>query len=88
MLPSEIAWPPHLGGLHITHNEHHGYYKTAEAWADNNGFAEWVSDEERAKAIAEDSIWTLQWYPRTPVGFSAVCASTLEACLEAANATV
>ena len=85
-----VVWPKHDGGLHITHNQHHAYYETAEKWADDNDHHpapyDWASPEERAKAIAEDSIWTLQWYPNTPVGFNSVCASTFEACLAAAMA--
>lgn len=44
----------------------------------------WVSDEERAKAIETNRCWTLQWYPKTPVGFSVVRASTLEAAVHGA----
>jgi hypothetical protein len=39
---------------------------------------------EMEKAISEDSLWTLQWYPDTSVGFYRVAASTLEKCLELA----
>lgn len=31
------------------------------------------------KAIRENSVWTIQWYPDTPVGFACVGASTFEA---------
>ena len=87
----EKLFPPHAGGLHLTHNEHHGVYKTAADWiaeheADGNCFFEWVSDEERKRAIEADSIWTLQWYPYTPVGFLALGASSLAALLRAIEA--
>lgn len=47
-------------------------------------FVSWASEEEKAKAIAENSVWTLQWYPMTPVGFCQVGASTLKECINAA----
>ena len=76
------TWPAHKGAMHITHNEHKSNYQSAEEWAlenDDRHYADWISDDERAKAIAEDSIWTLQWYPETPVGFCCVAASSFEA---------
>ena len=77
----EDQFPRHLS-LHIQHNEHKGYYQSAAEWAaenDERQYAQWATDDERAKAIAEDSIWTVQWYPDTPVGFHCVAASTLAA---------
>lgn len=41
------------------------------------GHTDWVSDEERAKAIATNSWWCAQWYPNTPVGFQSVSAASL-----------
>ena len=37
-----------------------------------------MSEEEWEKAIKEDSVWTVQWYPHTPVGSHRFSASTLE----------
>ena len=80
--------PRYAVSLHITHNDHKINYHSAEEWAatnDEREFAEWVSAEERARAIATDSIWMVQWFPDTPVGSYVVVASTLEAALEAAR---
>jgi hypothetical protein len=33
------------------------------------------------RAIATDELWTMQWYPETPVGFCVLHASTLAALL-------
>jgi hypothetical protein len=77
-----LTFPAHKGAMHISHNDHKNQYQTAEDWATDNEqdeFADWISEEERAKAISEDSIWTLQWYPETPVGFCCVAASSFEA---------
>lgn len=76
-------WPPHEGGLIVWHNEHKSVYERIEDYADEERQADsWISPEEKAKAIAEDSVWEVQWYPVTPVGFYHVSASTLEACIE------
>lgn len=46
--------------------------------------ADWVSDAEKEKAMETDSVWTLQWYPDTPVGFYQLAASSLDAVIRAA----
>lgn len=43
---------------------------------------DWISEEERQKAIADNSMWTAQWYPDTPVSFYAVAASSLNALID------
>ena len=80
--------PEHKCGLYLEHNVYRDYYdsiekgvlKIDEDWSDA-----WISAAERKNALLTESIWTLQWYPRTPVGFHMVAASTLEAVLEAAK---
>jgi len=79
--------PDYQIALYIHHNEHKLYYETvSEAIAsrtyDSDDF---VSDAERDAAIAMNSVWRVQWYPRTPVGFCTVLASSLEAALTAAR---
>lgn len=82
--------PEHKASLHLTHNDHLASYQTAEeaiayddAQAkDDCDFFNWVSDEQKQKARETGSIWTLQWYPDTPVGFCTLAASDLEAILE------
>jgi hypothetical protein len=64
-------------------------YKTAQEYRDEyfayghpdekNPLIEWASEEERMKALRENSVWTIQWYPKTPIGFHCVGASTFEA---------
>lgn len=71
--------------LRITFNDHHTCYTrtAAEAEAEGHEFeaTEWVSEEERRKAIAEESVWCLQWYPDVPLGFYRIAASSLDALL-------
>lgn len=71
--------PNHKYGLFLTHNEHLNYYDTAEQWLnDNSDRAPFATPEERQKAIDTNSIWVLQWYPHTPVGFRIIAGATLE----------
>jgi hypothetical protein len=68
--------PEHKCGLYLSHNEHRDFYETVEK---SYKAVDFVSPEEWHKAIAEDSVWVLQWYPDTPIGFYRIAASTLEA---------
>ena len=54
------------------------------------GYADddWVSEEQKQKAIATNDCWTLQWYPHTPVGFYKMSAADLDVLLEAAGRLV
>ncbi len=78
--------------LHIGFNDDHAAnYVNAQQWHDEYGFytgddedrIDWVSEDERLKAIATNSVWTLQYYPNTPVGFNCIGASSLPAILRA-----
>lgn len=71
-------------------HEHACNYSTAQRFSDEYGEysgddedrISWVSPEEREKALRENSVWTIQWYPATPIGFCCVGASTFEAACE------
>lgn len=84
--------PEYKVSLHITHNQHKSYYESAEKYLHRSdmgwkgGFDpdEWISREDFDAAIANDSIWEIQWYPNTPVGFCLVYGSTLDNALLAA----
>lgn len=54
-----------------------------EGWPDGADHTDWVSEEERAKAIETNSWWNAHWYPDTPVGFCSISASSLPALLTA-----
>lgn len=83
-----MKWPKHEASLHLTHNQHKAYYRTVAELIEEGGFGceaeEWVSEEQKQKAIATNDFWTLQWYPDTPVGFCVLSAADLDALLEAA----
>ena len=77
--------PAHKAGMTITHNNHKNYYQTADQWIEEdekeNEFYTWENEQEKQKAIAKNEIWTMQWYPNTPVGFNCIAASSLESLL-------
>ena len=68
--------PDHKCGLYLEHNAHKDVYETIEEYYDPGAF---VSEKEWLKAVKANSVWKLQWYPDTPIGFYVVCASTLDA---------
>lgn len=79
--------PEHKCGLYLTHNEHKDSYESAEEFiANRNLELDFMSLKEMQKAITEDSIWHLQWYPYTPIGSHSICAASLEAIEEAIRA--
>jgi hypothetical protein len=61
-------------------------YTSVAQWVDEDNLQDgaelWVSPEERVRAIENNSMWTLQWYPQTPVGFHKSAASSLGALLD------
>ena len=75
-----LDWLPAHHSLSLEHNGHRTVYQTVEQyycgvdWIDD-----WVSDAEMQKAIETDEVWVLHWYPRTPVEFHWLLASSLEA---------
>ena len=78
-LGTTMNWlPKHDCGLYLEHNAHKDVYESVEEYTDHWD-GDWISDEERAKAIETNEVWRLQWYPNTPVGFYVVMASGLEA---------
>lgn len=82
-------FPEHKGSLSLTHNEHRVCYDTIEQYVAGiesyGGGIGWISDEQRAKAIATDSLWVIQWYPNTPIGFVRLAAADLGVLLAEAN---
>ena len=85
-----MKFPRHEASLHLTHNQHKAYYRTVQDEIDDDGHGyredDWISSEQRQKAIDTNECWTLQWYPDTPIGSYVLSAADLEPLLEAANA--
>lgn len=80
--------PRHKASLTLLHNDHKDFYSTVKQYIDSEHPAldkdYFVSEEDIQKCIDTDELWSLQWYPDTPIGFYKVCGSTLEIVLKRA----
>jgi hypothetical protein len=82
----ENMLPKHQAGFYLQHNMHKDYYQPPADWVKEQGDnVIWASDEAKQRAIARDSIWSLQWYPNTPIGSYHVAAPTFQEVLELAR---
>ena len=88
----EAALSSALHGEHSSltvsfNDEHSPNYVTAKEWAEKyGGYGPedgWWSEQDRYKALSKNSVWTIQWYPDTPVGFYVVRASSFEGAIRA-----
>ena len=80
-----MIFPKHVT-LHITHNQHKSYYLSLADYIEQDGERfDFKDDDAKARAIAADELWEIQWYPNTPVGFCCVAAPTLDEALALAN---
>ena len=77
----ECEFPFHKASLHITHNEHKTNYESIEEYTGEISREE-LSINERAKCIENDSIWELQVYKHTPIGFYKIYSSTFNGLFE------
>ena len=77
-----MKFPEHKACMSLTHNQHKAYYEPIADYVMGIDEHEWVSLEERQRAIKANEIWELYWNPDTPVGSHLLCASTLEALME------
>ena len=71
--------------LHLDRNDHAASYMTAEETI--NSAPEWFEEtplDEIERMKATDTIWSLQIYPDTPVGFYRWSGSTLDNVVDAA----
>ena len=70
-------FPEHKCGLYLTHNDHRDVYESVyDYYRDVEDF---ISPEEYQKCVDTDNVWSLQWYPETPIGFCIIRAASLEA---------
>jgi hypothetical protein len=76
---------PEVNGLMIEFNGHTASYMTIEEYYEEclDDRDMWVSLDERNKAIANNSVWQVHWYPSTPNSSWKVLASSLEVALKA-----
>lgn len=72
------SFPPNLS-MTLTHNQHKVFRQTIADYLDCNQIGDWVSEQERQRAIETDELWELHWYPDNPVSFFHLKASTFAA---------
>jgi hypothetical protein len=82
-----MSFPVHKAGMMLFHDDHKTNYQTAGDWiTEQKDNYDWESDGAKQRAIDTDSIWTLTWYPATPIGSYSIAAPTFEELLNFANA--
>lgn len=67
--------PPHQCGLFLEHNPQKRHGAMLADWlegAETSGPYPFPDDQVRARCLADGELWTLQWYPNTPVAFWAL----------------
>jgi hypothetical protein len=74
--------PAHKAGLTLDHNTHHtnketvaDLFKSMSEYYSDDAF---VDENQKQKCLELNEIWTLQWYPNTPVGSHSLSAATLD----------
>lgn len=78
--------PEHKCSLSIVHNEHKDNRETVAEWLTFSGDRfNWKDEAAKQRAIDTDEVWSIQWYPNTPIGFIGVAAPTLDEALAFAN---
>ncbi len=70
-------------GVNLDVNEHRNYYESVKERLEN--FDDEIEPTLREGMILADTMYRLQFYPDTPVGFYVVYGLTLEACLQRAE---
>jgi len=75
-----IKFPKHDGSLTITHNEYKNYYETIEEYI-NESIDEFYREQKidiLDECIKQNSLWEMQVYPDTPIGFYIVYSPTFD----------
>lgn len=77
--------PAHKCGLYLEHNANRDVRESVAEYLEMNGRFQFKDDAARQACIDSGELWTLQWYPHTPIGSHSVAAPTLEELLAFAN---
>lgn len=81
-------FPKHKFGLFLSQDSHKSSHLTlAEYLALKEAEPDWVSEEQKKKAIEADTFWELVWYPDNAVGSYRLLACDLDVLLEVAKQT-
>jgi hypothetical protein len=87
MIPKDFSelLPVHEGGVTLTHNDFNAYNQSVKRFMDEDDHYDWESDEAKRLAIETAEVWTLQWYPESPISFHSIAAPTLHDLMRIAN---
>lgn len=79
-----MKFPKHECSLSLVHNEHNMYYQTVKEAIDddNHGYEDWISEEQKQKAIDSNECWYIQVYPYSPNQFYTYAAADLDKLME------
>lgn len=58
----DLKFPRHNASLTLYHNDHKDGYESVEHYVRDLCF-DWVSDDQRSKALATNEMWRITWYP-------------------------
>lgn len=82
LLGGEIEFPPHKISLYLEKNQHLINCSTVAEWIEmdpnNSDDDYWGFLEDKAVAIEKNELWSLTWFPDTPVGSHHILASSIE----------
>ena len=73
---------PECMSMEIQYNDHKNCYETAEEYFENDFLRQEVTDEDYEKCVELNTVWSIRWYPSTPIGFYSIYTYSLERCLE------
>ena len=82
----EVTQNPHLQSkvsMAFKHNPQKDYYQTVaeffETSCDHEHIQEdFLDHDDYLEAIRINELWCIQWYPKTPIGFCRIYASSIE----------
>ena len=85
---NEFDFPGHKVCLTLQHNPGRVFHDDVRQWINTKNHGDqwdWKDEEQKQRAIDTNEVWTLDWYPRTPISFYSIAAPTLRELLEFAE---
>jgi hypothetical protein len=70
-----IEWNPHRTSYATVKDEIERLTSEGETFFDDEDF---INEDDKQRCIDTDTLYVLQWYPETPIGFTTYAASSLE----------
>lgn len=91
-----VTQNPHLNSkvsMCFTHDEQKSYYQNVKEFFETSCDPEHIEEDfldrdDYLEAIRTNELWCIQWYPKTPIGFCRIYASSIEKLNEALMKTM